>query len=283
MARFGSAAAPPGARSPRPRRRTGSSSRPVTRARWGSGDSPSVAGWAGCPRRSGSRSTSSRRSNWSPSTGGSHGIRGVGARAVLGAARGRRQLRRRHPFHVPAGARSRRSSAGASTSPSTIWPARSRPGATSCAPAPDELSVTFLALPAFDPPDVGPERAAARVLRGRRRGGGLARDRPAARAARASRTPTSRGGRYVELVEEAMAPPPVTMVGGNGFADLDDDVDRRLRRLDRRRRRPDDRVDPLPRRRVLPGARRRDGVRHPRPRGDAVPRRAAAARRGSAS
>ncbi len=86
--------------------------------------------------------------------------------------------------------------------------------------APDELSATFLALPAMDP-------AAARTAQlGICFAGD---DEEAARAAIApllalpgvvsadiARRP------YLDLVEEAPAPPPVRLVGGHGFADLDD-------------------------------------------------------------
>lgn len=88
--------------------------------------------------------------------------------------------------------------------------------------APDELSATFLALPAMEP-DAAPSAQILVCYAGD--------DEAAARAAIAPllELPGVTGSdiarrRYLDLVNEAMAPPPVLMVGGNGFADFDDEV-----------------------------------------------------------
>src|SRR5690606_29227314 len=88
--------------------------------------------------------------------------------------------------------------------------------------APDELSTTFLALPAMGP---GAEPSAQLLVCY------ASDDEQAGRAAIApllelpgvtgsdiSRRP------YLDLVQEAPAPPPVRMVGGHGFADFEDDA-----------------------------------------------------------
>lgn len=86
--------------------------------------------------------------------------------------------------------------------------------------APDELSVTFLALPAFDP-SAAPSAQLLVCYAGDDEATGLAAiapllDLPGVTGSDIARRP------YIDLVDEAMTPPPVTMVGGNGFADLDD-------------------------------------------------------------
>ena len=87
--------------------------------------------------------------------------------------------------------------------------------------APDELSVTFLALPAFEP-GAAPSAQLLVCYAGDEAAGLVA-------IAPLLQLPGVTGSDialrpYGDLVEEAMTPPPVTMVGGNGFADFDDDT-----------------------------------------------------------
>ena len=86
--------------------------------------------------------------------------------------------------------------------------------------APDELSVTFLALPAFDP-RASPTAQLLVCYAGDDETAGLSAIAPLLALPGVTGSDIKRRP-YLELVESAPAPPPVTMVGGNGFADLDD-------------------------------------------------------------
>ena len=86
--------------------------------------------------------------------------------------------------------------------------------------APDELSVTFLALPAFDP-TAAPSAQLLVCYAGDDEAAGRAAIAPLLELPGVTGSDIARRP-YGDLVEEAMVPPPVTMVGGNGFADLDD-------------------------------------------------------------
>jgi len=86
--------------------------------------------------------------------------------------------------------------------------------------APDELSVTFLALPAFDP-SAAPSAQLLVCYAGDDEAAGLAAIAPLLELPGVTGSDIALRP-YLDLVEEAMTPPPVTMVGGNGFADLDD-------------------------------------------------------------
>lgn len=86
--------------------------------------------------------------------------------------------------------------------------------------APDELSVTFLALPAFEP-GTSPSAQLLVCYAGDDEAAGLAAIAPLLALPGVTGSDIARRP-YLDLVDEAMTPPPVTMVGGNGFADLDD-------------------------------------------------------------
>jgi FAD/FMN-containing dehydrogenase len=88
--------------------------------------------------------------------------------------------------------------------------------------APDELSVTFLALPAFEP-GAAPSAQLLVCYAGDDEAAGLAAIAPLLALPGVTGSDIALRP-YGDLVEEAMAPPPVTMVGGNGFADFDDDT-----------------------------------------------------------
>src|SRR5690606_25887893 len=88
--------------------------------------------------------------------------------------------------------------------------------------APDELSTTFLALPAMGP---GAEPSAQLLVcyAGDDEQAGRAAIAPLLELPGVTGSDISRRP-YLDLVQEAMAPPPVRMVGGHGFADFDDEV-----------------------------------------------------------
>ncbi len=88
--------------------------------------------------------------------------------------------------------------------------------------APDELSTTFLALPAMEP---GAEPSAQLLVcyAGDDEQAGRAAIAPLLELPGVTGSDISRRP-YLDLVQEAMAPPPVRMVGGHGFADFDDEV-----------------------------------------------------------
>ncbi|QNO36981.1 FAD-binding oxidoreductase [Protaetiibacter sp. SSC-01] len=88
--------------------------------------------------------------------------------------------------------------------------------------APDELSATFLALPAMGP-DVPPSAQLIVCYAGDDEAAALAAIAPLLALPGVTGSDISRRP-YSDLVEEAMSPPPVTMVGGHGLADFDDDV-----------------------------------------------------------
>lgn len=86
--------------------------------------------------------------------------------------------------------------------------------------APDELSVTFLALPAFEP-GAAPSAQLLVCYAGDDEAAGLVAIAPLLQLPGVTGSDIALRP-YADLVEEVQAPPPVTMVGGNGFADLDD-------------------------------------------------------------
>jgi FAD/FMN-containing dehydrogenase len=88
--------------------------------------------------------------------------------------------------------------------------------------SPDELSTTFLALPAMGP---GAEPSAQLLVcyAGDDEQAGRAAIAPLLELPGVTGSDISRRP-YLDLVQEAMAPPPVRMVGGHGFADFDDEV-----------------------------------------------------------
>lgn len=88
--------------------------------------------------------------------------------------------------------------------------------------APDELSVTFLALPAME---TGAAPAAQLIVcfAGDDEAAGRAAIAPLLELPGVTGSDIARRP-YLDLVDEAMPPPPVPMVGGHGFADFDDDV-----------------------------------------------------------
>lgn len=88
--------------------------------------------------------------------------------------------------------------------------------------APDELTVTFLALPAMGP-DEAPTAQLLVCFAGD--DAGVAAEAIAPLLALPGVTASDISLRsYADLIEDAMVPPPVTMVGNHGFVDLDDDV-----------------------------------------------------------
>jgi FAD/FMN-containing dehydrogenase len=88
--------------------------------------------------------------------------------------------------------------------------------------APDELSVTFLALPAMGPD--APRTAQLLVcFAGDDEQAGRAAIAPLLQLPGVTGSDISRRP-YLDLMQEAMAPPPVRMVGGHGFADFDDET-----------------------------------------------------------
>ncbi|AYF97142.1 FAD-binding oxidoreductase [Protaetiibacter intestinalis] len=88
--------------------------------------------------------------------------------------------------------------------------------------APDELSATFLALPAMGP-DAAPTAQLVVCYAGEDEATGLAAIAPLLALPGVTGSDIARRP-YLDLVDEAMTPPPVLMVGGHGFADLDDEV-----------------------------------------------------------
>jgi FAD/FMN-containing dehydrogenase len=88
--------------------------------------------------------------------------------------------------------------------------------------APDELSVTFLALPAMEP-GAAPTAQLVVCYAGDDEATGLAAIAPLLELPGVTGSDVARRP-YLDLVDEAMTPPPVLLVGGNGFADFDDDV-----------------------------------------------------------
>lgn len=88
--------------------------------------------------------------------------------------------------------------------------------------APDELSVTFLALPAMQP-DAAPTAQLLVCFAGDDEASAQAAIAPLLALPGVVGSDIARRP-YLDLVQEAMAPPPVLMVGGNGFADFDDAV-----------------------------------------------------------
>ena len=88
--------------------------------------------------------------------------------------------------------------------------------------APDELSATFLALPAMGP-DAAPTAQLIVCYAGDDEQAGLAAIAPLLELPGVTGSDIARRP-YLDLVDEAMAPPPVRMVGGHGFADFDDET-----------------------------------------------------------
>ncbi|MCS0500257.1 FAD-binding oxidoreductase [Protaetiibacter mangrovi] len=88
--------------------------------------------------------------------------------------------------------------------------------------APDELSATFLALPAMGP-DAAPSAQLIVCYAGDDEAAGLAAIAPLLELPGVTDHDIARRP-YLDLVDEAMTPPPVRMVGGNGMVDLDDDT-----------------------------------------------------------
>jgi FAD/FMN-containing dehydrogenase len=88
--------------------------------------------------------------------------------------------------------------------------------------APDELTATFLALPAMGP-DAAPTAQLLVCYAGDDEAAGRAAIAPLLELPGVTGSDIARRP-YGELVESAMAPPPVLMVGGHGFADFDDET-----------------------------------------------------------
>ncbi|MGN6271716.1 MAG: FAD-binding oxidoreductase [Protaetiibacter sp.] len=88
--------------------------------------------------------------------------------------------------------------------------------------APDELSATFLALPAMGP-DTAPTAQLLVCYAGDDEQAGREAIAPLLSLPGVTGSDVARRP-YLDLVQEVMAPPPVRMVGGHGFADFDDQV-----------------------------------------------------------